>query len=42
MLESGKDLLADLTPIIQQVGLDSIHMMNDLEKKDTSTSYVNQ
>ena len=33
MLESGKDLLADLTPIIQQVGLDSIHMMNDLEKK---------
>ncbi len=33
MLESGKDLLADLTPIIQQVGLDSIHMMNDIEKK---------
>jgi uncharacterized protein YjgD (DUF1641 family) len=33
MLESGKDLLADLTPIMQQVGLDSIHMMNDLEKK---------
>jgi len=33
MLESGKDLLADLTPIIQQVGLDSIHKMNDLEKK---------
>lgn len=33
MLESGKDLLADLTPILHQVGLDSIHMMNDLEKK---------
>lgn len=33
MLESGKDLLADLTPIVQQVGLDSIHVMNDLEKK---------
>lgn len=33
MLESGKDLLADLTPIIQQVGLDSIHLMNDFEKK---------
>lgn len=33
MLESGKDLLADLTPIVQQVGLDSIHMMNNLEKK---------
>ncbi|MFK5856988.1 MAG: DUF1641 domain-containing protein [Bacteroidota bacterium] len=33
MLESGKDLLSDLTPIIQQVGLDSIHLMNDFEKK---------
>ena len=33
MLESGKDLLSDLTPIIQQVGLDSIHMMNGLEQK---------
>ena len=33
MLESGKDLLTDLTPIIQQVGLDSIHMMNDFEKR---------
>jgi uncharacterized protein YjgD (DUF1641 family) len=33
MLESGKDLLSDLTPIVQQVGLDSIHMMNDFEKK---------
>jgi len=33
MLESGKDLLADLTPIIQQVGLDSIHTMNGLEQK---------
>lgn len=33
MLESGKDLMADITPVIQQVGLDSIHMMNDLEKK---------
>ncbi|MBC8320377.1 MAG: DUF1641 domain-containing protein [Bacteroidetes bacterium] len=33
MIESGKDLLADITPIIQQVGLDGIHVMNDIEKK---------
>ena len=33
MLESGKDLLKDLSPIIQQVGLDGMHLMNDIEKK---------
>ncbi len=33
MLESGKDLLADLTPIVQQVGLDGMHFMHDIEKK---------
>ena len=33
MLESGKDLLSDLTPIIQQVGLDGMHLMNDVEQK---------
>jgi len=33
MLESGKDLLADLTPIIQQVGLDGMHFMHDIEQK---------
>ncbi|NQU32017.1 MAG: DUF1641 domain-containing protein [Bacteroidetes bacterium] len=33
MLESGKDLLSDLTPIIQQVGLDGMHLMHDIEKK---------
>lgn len=33
MLESGKDLLSDLTPIVQQVGLDGMHLMHDIEKK---------
>ncbi len=33
MLESGKDLLADLTPIVQQVGLDGMHLMHDIEQK---------
>ena len=33
MLESGKDLLADLTPIIQQVGLDGMHLMHNVEQK---------
>ena len=33
MLESGKDLLSDLTPIVQQVGIDGMHLMNDIEKK---------
>ena len=33
MLESGKDLLTDLTPIFQQVGLDGINLMHDFEKK---------
>ena len=33
MLESANDLIKDVTPIIQQVGLDSIHKMNELEQK---------
>ncbi|MBU3928170.1 MAG: DUF1641 domain-containing protein [Bacteroidetes bacterium] len=33
MLESGKDLLADVTPILHQIGLDGINYMNDVEKK---------
>ncbi len=33
MLESGKDLLSDLTPIVTQVGLDSINLMSGFEKK---------
>lgn len=33
MLESGKDLLDDLSPIVQQVGLDSMHLMNEFEQK---------
>lgn len=33
MLESGKDLLKDMSPIVQQVGLDGMHLMHDIEKK---------
>jgi uncharacterized protein YjgD (DUF1641 family) len=33
MLESANDLIKDVTPIIQQVGLDSINKMNELEQK---------
>ena len=33
MLESGKDLLADVTPILHQIGLDGINYMHDVEKK---------
>lgn len=33
MLESGKDLLKDLSPIIQQVGLDGMHLMHEIEQK---------
>lgn len=33
MLESANDLIKDVTPIIHQVGLDSINKMNELEKK---------
>jgi len=33
MLESAKDLLKDLTPILHQVGLDAINKMNEFEQK---------
>lgn len=33
MLESANDLLKDVSPIIHQVGLDSIHKMNEFEQK---------
>ena len=33
MLESGKDFLKDVSPIVQQVGLDGMHLMNELEQK---------
>ncbi|MBI9032942.1 MAG: DUF1641 domain-containing protein [Bacteroidales bacterium] len=32
-IESLNDLMKDVTPIAHQVGLDGIHMMNDLEQK---------
>jgi len=33
MLESANDLLKDVSPIIHQIGLDSIHKMNEFEQK---------
>ncbi|MBT3303163.1 MAG: DUF1641 domain-containing protein [Bacteroidetes bacterium] len=33
MLESASDLMKDVGPIIQQVGLDGIHKMGELEQK---------
>ncbi|VAW30293.1 hypothetical protein MNBD_BACTEROID07-1588, partial [hydrothermal vent metagenome] len=33
MLESGYDLIRDISPILHQIGLDGIRTMNDLEKK---------
>jgi len=33
VLESGIDLAKDVTPILQQVGLDTIHQMGTLEEK---------
>ncbi len=33
MMESLSDLVKDLSPILHQMGLDGIHMMNDLEQK---------
>jgi uncharacterized protein YjgD (DUF1641 family) len=33
MMESGRDLLKDLSPIVQQVGLDGMHLMNEFEQK---------
>ena len=33
MMESLSDLIKDLSPILHQIGLDGIHIMNDLENK---------
>ena len=33
MLESANDLLKDLSPIVNQVGIDAIHQMSELERK---------
>ena len=33
MLESANDLMKDVSPIIHQIGLDSIHKMNEFEQK---------
>jgi len=33
MLESLSDLIKDVSPILHQMGLDGIHMMNELEQK---------
>ena len=33
MMESANDLAKDLSPILHQIGLDGIHMMNDFEQK---------
>ena len=33
MLESANDLMKDVSPIIRQVGLDSIHKMHEFEQK---------
>jgi len=33
MLESANDLMKDVSPIIRQIGLDSIHKMNEFEQK---------
>ncbi len=33
MLESANDLIKDVTPILHQMGLDGIHLMNEFEQK---------
>ncbi len=33
MMESVNDLVKDVTPILHQMGLDGIHMMNEFEQK---------
>lgn len=33
MMESASDLIKDITPIMHQMGLDGIHMMNEFEQK---------
>ncbi len=33
LMESGRDLLKDLSPIVQQVGLDGMHLMHEFEQK---------
>ncbi|HNY03130.1 MAG TPA: hypothetical protein PKG48_11110, partial [Bacteroidales bacterium] len=32
MMESARDFMADVSPIIHQVGLDAVHKMNELEQ----------
>lgn len=33
MMESANDLIKDVSPVLHQVGLDGIHMMNEFEQK---------
>ena len=33
MLESANDLVKDISPVLHQIGLDGIHMMNEFEQK---------
>ena len=33
MLESARDFMKDVSPILHQVGLDAVHKMNELDKK---------
>jgi len=33
MMESAKDFMKDVSPILHQVGLDAVHKMNELDKK---------
>ncbi|MFZ4520202.1 MAG: DUF1641 domain-containing protein [Bacteroidales bacterium] len=33
MLESAKDFMKDISPILHQVGLDAVHKMNEFEQK---------
>jgi uncharacterized protein YjgD (DUF1641 family) len=33
MLESARDFMKDVSPILHQVGLDAVHKMNELEQK---------
>jgi uncharacterized protein YjgD (DUF1641 family) len=33
MMESARDFMKDLSPILHQVGLDAVHKMNELDQK---------
>lgn len=33
MMESARDFMKDITPILHQVGLDAVHKMNELDQK---------